>query len=73
MIAQELFQIWHHIIGALEQHLWYIVDDNEAFLPSLRVAISLNERQYDELLQRSAFAGNEFAFCAFEIELFLHS
>jgi|GWRWMinimDraft_5_1066013.scaffolds.fasta_scaffold07566_2 hypothetical protein len=54
MIAQELFQIWHHIIGALEQHLWYIVDDNEAFLPSLRVAISLNERQYDELLQRSA-------------------
>lgn len=54
MIAQELFQIWHHNIGALEQHLWYIVDDNEAFLPSLRVAISLNERQYDELLQRSA-------------------
>ena len=54
MIAQELFQIWHHNIGALEQHLWYIVDDNEAFLPSLRVASSLNERQYDELLQRSA-------------------
>lgn len=53
MIAQELIQIWHHIIGTLEQHLWYIVDNIEAFLPSLRVAISLNERQHKELLQRS--------------------
>ena len=53
MIAQEIFRIWHHIIGALEQHLWYIVDDSEEFLPSLRVAISLDERQHETLLLRS--------------------
>ena len=53
MIAQEIVEIWHHIIGALEQHLWYIVDDTDDFLPSLRVAISLDERQYGTLLLRS--------------------
>jgi hypothetical protein len=53
MIAQEIVEIWHHIIGGLEQHLWYIVDDSEEFLPSLRVAISLDERQHETLLLRS--------------------
>ena len=58
MIAQELFRIWHHIIGALEQHLWCIVDDSEEFLPSLRVAISLDERQHETLLLRSGIKVN---------------
>ena len=53
MIAQEIVEIWHHIIGALKQHLWYIADDTDDFLPSLRVAISLDERQYGTLLLRS--------------------
>jgi len=54
MIAQELVEIWHRIIGGLEQYLWYIVDDTEEFLPSLWVAISFNHMQSDTLLLISA-------------------
>jgi len=53
MIAQEIAEIWNGIFRSLERHLWFIVDDTDDFLPSLRVAISLNERQYDTLLLRS--------------------
>jgi hypothetical protein len=53
MIAQEIAEIWNGILGSLERYLWYIVDDTDDFLPSLRVAISLDERQYDTLLLRS--------------------
>ena len=58
MIAQEIVEIWHHIIGGLEQHLCYIADDSEEFLPSLRVAISLDERQHETLLLRSGIKVN---------------
>ena len=53
MIAQEIAEIWNGILGSLERQLWYIVEDTDEFLPSLRVAISLDERQYDTLPQRS--------------------
>ena len=53
MISQEIVEIWNSILGSLEPQLWYIVEDTDDFLPSLRVAISLDERQYDTLLLRS--------------------
>jgi hypothetical protein len=53
MIAQDIAEIWNGILGSLERQLWYIVGDTNDFLPSLRVAISLDERQYDTLLLRS--------------------
>ena len=53
MIAQDIAEIWNGILGSLERQLWCIVEDTDDFLPSLRVAISLNERQYDTLLLRS--------------------
>ena len=53
MIAQDIAEIWNGILGSLERQLWCIVEDTDDFLPSLRVAISLDERQYDTLLLRS--------------------
>ena len=53
MISQEIVEIWNSILGSLEPQLWYIVEDTDDYLPSLRVAISLDERQYDTLLLRS--------------------
>ena len=54
MISQEIVEILNSILGSLEPQLWYIVKDAaDDFLPSLRVAISLDERQYETLLLRS--------------------
>ena len=53
MSLQEIVEIWNSILGSLEPQLWYIVEDTDDFLPSLKVAISLDERQYETLLLRS--------------------
>jgi hypothetical protein len=53
IIAQDIAEIWNGIFGSLERQLWFIVDNTDDFLPSLRVAISLDERQHEKLLLRS--------------------
>ena len=53
MIQQELVEIWRRIASDLEPRLWYIVDDTEEFSPSLRVAIGLDQNQYESLLLAS--------------------
>ena len=57
-MKENLVEIWRQLLRGVQQDIWYIVDDSEEFLPSLRVAISLDERQHETLLLRSGMKVN---------------